>query len=139
MNISRKSFDRLVEEAIASLPAEYARWLEEVPVIVEDRPGEADLHGVSGGMEGMEGDPLGMFAGPSMAEGVEGGELPARVMIYRIPLMNACATREQLADEIRKTLVHEFGHYAGMDERDLDRHGYGDMDDEEQIEFDVDK
>jgi predicted Zn-dependent protease with MMP-like domain len=51
-------------------------------------------------------------------------------MLYRIPLVQACATRAQLADEIRKTLLHELGHHAGMDEDELERHGMGDMDED---------
>lgn len=141
MRVKRAEFDRMVEEAIAELPGEFARWLEEVPVIVEDRVGEADLGGAEGKVEGEEegGEvPLGMYAGPTLAErGVEGvGGLPGRVMIYREPLMEACTTREQLAEEIRKTLWHELGHYAGLDEEDLERLGYGAM--EEEIEWDVD-
>jgi len=63
--------------------------------------------------------------------------MPARVMLYRIPLMNACQTREQLEEEIRRTLLHELGHHAGMDEDDLDRHGVGDMEEENDVEWDV--
>ena len=71
-----------------------------------------------------------------MEEGQESGELPPRIMIYREPLMEACATIDLLAEEIRKTLVHELGHFAGMDEEELRRRGYGDIEDED-IEWDV--
>ena len=57
-------------------------------------------------------------------------------MIYREPLMEACRTREQLAEEIRKTLWHELGHYAGLDEADLERLGYGALEDGDEIEWD---
>jgi predicted Zn-dependent protease with MMP-like domain len=133
VQISRKSFDQLVEHAIASLPAEFARWLDEVPVIVEDAPTSGDVpHNADDDSE-----PVGIFAGPSMEEGQESGELPPRIMIYRQPLMEACPTVEQLAEEIRKTLVHELGHYAGMDEEELRQRGYGDIDDD-GVEWDVD-
>ena len=42
MHLTRKAFDRLVEDAIAGFPDEFAQWLDEVPVIVEDRPGKGD-------------------------------------------------------------------------------------------------
>ena len=124
------SFDRLVEAAIASLPPQYARWIEEVPVIVEDRPSASDHP------HDAEGDPLGLFVGPSLADDPAG--LPARIMLYREPLMAACSTREQLAGELRKTLMHELGHYTGMDEGDLERHGMGDMEDDD-IEWNVEE
>jgi predicted Zn-dependent protease with MMP-like domain len=131
MHVSRKVFDGMVETAIAGLPEEYARWLEEVPVIVEDRPGKAD----------EADDAVGLYSGQSRTErGVEdSGMVPARIMIYRIPLMEACSTREELAEEIRKTLWHELGHHAGLDEEDLDRLGYGPLEEDDDIQFDVDE
>ena len=137
MQVTRKEFDRMVEQAIAALPEEYARWVEEVPVIVEDRPSAADLEGAT---ESAEDDaPLGMFIGPSIGDAADdSGTLPARVMLYREPLMRACKSPEHLAEEIRRTLIHELGHFAGMDETDLDAHGYGDLEDDD-IEFDVDR
>ena len=132
LHLSRNAFDQLVDDAIAALPPEYARWLDEVPVIVEDRPSAADLRG----MEDPQEEPLGMYIGQSMEEGDISGALPPRVMLYRIPLMEACQTRAQLTEEIRKTLLHELGHHTGMDEDDLESHGMGDMEDD--IEWDVD-
>jgi len=119
----------MVEAAIETLPEEFQQWLDEVPIIVEDRPDEAGMTPESGGDD----EPLGLYVGGTRLEGdVEG--LPARIMIYRIPLMDACMTREALAEEIRKTLVHELGHHAGMDEEELERRGYGPIEDE--IEWD---
>ena len=68
MRISRKAFDRMVEAAIESLPEEFAAWLEEVPVIVEDRPGKGDR-----GVVTEDGPPLGLYVGASRLEGEEGG------------------------------------------------------------------
>ena len=134
MRISRETFDRLVEAAIASLPHEYAQWLDEVPIIVEDRPTPADLKGLPD-PEDDEGDPVGLYIG--RAAGL--GELPPRVMLYREPLMDACDTEAQIAQEIRRTLLHELGHHAGLDEDDLDRLGFGALDeDDADIEWDVD-
>ncbi len=122
----------MVEAAIETLPTEFQQWLDEVPIIVEDRPDEAGTPAEPAGDE----EPLGLYVGGTRLEGnVEG--LPARIMIYRIPLMDACTTREALAEEIRKTLVHELGHHAGMDEEELERRGYGPIDD--QIEWDTDE
>ena len=132
MHVSRKAFDQLVEAAIASLPRRYARWLGEVAVIVEDRPDPADIRDD----EASEDEPLGLYYGTSQLD--HDGELPARVMLYRVPLMEACSSREELADEIRKTLLHELGHHAGLDEDDLDEHGVGPTADDDDIEFDVD-
>jgi len=137
MHISRNAFDRLVEQAIAELPPDFAQWLDEVPVIVEDRPAKADADALPREEDEEESDaPLGLYVGNDLYEGRPSGELPPRVMIYRQPLMEACATREELAEEIRKTLLHELGHYAGMDEDQLDALGYGPLE-EGSIDWDV--
>jgi predicted Zn-dependent protease with MMP-like domain len=133
MHVSRKNFDLLVEQAIASLPPRYAQWLDEVSVIVEDRPTPADLHGV----DTADGDPLGLYCGNTLHDDSPFGSLPPRVMLYRVPLMEACATPDQLAEEIRKTLLHELGHHAGLDEDDLEHHGFGSLDDDD-IDWDTD-
>lgn len=132
MNLSRKTFDQLVEEAIASLPEEYAQWLDEVAVIVEDHPGKADRDLIDQG-----GAPLGAYDGTSRLES-EDFTPPPRIMIYREPLLECCQTREELAKEIRKTLVHELGHHAGMEEEEIENHGYGPIE-EDDIEWDVEE
>jgi predicted Zn-dependent protease with MMP-like domain len=125
VELSRKAFDRLVERAIAELPPAYARWIDEVPIIVEDEPGEKD-------------EVVGLYHGRAMTERSveESGRLPSQIFLYRRPLMEACTTTAALAEEIRKTLLHELGHHAGLGEEDLDRVGYGPV--EEDIDFDVD-
>src|SRR5438477_12282374 len=99
MRIPREEFDRLVEAAIAALPGVYARWVEEVPVIVEDRPSAAELKGLPEAAED-EGEPVGMYIG--RGSGV--GELPPRAMVYREPLRAACETAAQLEEELRGTV-----------------------------------
>lgn len=138
IRLTRKAFDRIVEDAIASLPAEYARWLDEVPIIVEDRPGKADARAVRDPAE-EDANPLGLYVGRGIDEGQLSGDLPPRIMIYRLPLMEACSSRQELEEEIRKTLLHELGHHAGMDEDQLEELGYGPLEPEEDdIEWDLD-
>lgn len=138
IRLTRKAFDRIVEDAIASLPGEYARWLDEVPIIVEDRPGKADAQAVRDPAE-EDANPLGLYVGRGIDEGQLSGDLPPRIMIYRLPLMEACSSRQELEEEIRKTLLHELGHHAGMDEDQLEELGYGPLEPEEDdIEWDLD-
>ena len=51
--------------------------------------------------------------------------LPDRIVIYRQPILRSCSTRREAEREIETTLLHEVGHYLGMDEDDLHRLGYG--------------
>jgi len=131
MHLSRKSFDRLVEAAIASLPEEFAQWIDRVPIIVEDNPPKNNQI-------------LGFYQGIALPDQeFNSGSLPPRILLFRRPLMHACSSREQLAEEIRKTLLHELGHHAGMTEQQLDQLGYGPLTDPQdphsEIDWDLDK
>ncbi len=125
MKISRNQFDCLVEQAIAALPPQFARWLNEVAIVVEDEPTPALLREM--GMDAEDDDLLGLFSGHAITRQSvdDSGILPPQIMLFRGPLIDACDTSEDLADEIRVTLLHELGHYAGFDEDDLERLGYG--------------
>ena len=51
--------------------------------------------------------------------------MPVTIAIYRLPLQESFPDRRELEQEIRITVLHELGHYFGMDERELDELGYG--------------
>lgn len=124
MRVPRRIFDALLEESIDSLPPQFARWLEEVAIVVEDEPSAAILREM--GME-EDDDLLGSFTGHAITRHSvdDTGNLPPQIMVFRQPLMDLCRNREELGVEIRKTLLHELGHYAGFDEDDLEQMGYG--------------
>ena len=72
-------------------------------------------------------DLLGLYIGASIenAAAGDGPLLPDRVLIFRRNLCEMCESREELADEIRITVLHEIGHHFGLDEEALDELGYG--------------
>jgi predicted Zn-dependent protease with MMP-like domain len=101
--MSRKSFEEAVRRALDSLPPRIAERLENVAVVVEDEdPEDPDLFGV------FREEPY----------------LPARIAVYRIPLEESFPEPAELEHEIRVTVLHELGHYFGMDEGDLEELGY---------------
>ena len=98
------TFEEHVRHALDALPPDLARAIENVAVVVEDEhPAEPDL--------------LGLF---------EGGDefLPDKVTIYRLPLEESFPDPEELEQEIRITVLHELGHYFGLDEDRLSELGY---------------
>jgi predicted Zn-dependent protease with MMP-like domain len=106
------SFDDVVSSALDSLPPDLAAGLRNVAVVVEDEnPEDPDLYGLFEGVPLTEGGP-----GP--------GELPNRIAIYRRPLEADFAELEKLQEEIRITVLHELGHYFGLDEDRLAELGY---------------
>ena len=97
-------FEEHVRRALASLPPELARALENVEIVVEDEhPDDPDL--------------LGLFE--------EQEYLPAKITIYRLPLEESFPDPQELEQEIRITVLHELAHYFGFDEDRIDELGYG--------------
>ncbi len=121
MQLSRLQFVRLVRQSYRQLPPGVRRVLRNVDVVVEDRPRGDDLDLVS------QGDTLfGLYTGVPLIHR-EGPDpmLPDRITIYRRPILERCASPEEVAEQVRITLWHEVGHYLGLDESDLHRLGYG--------------
>jgi predicted Zn-dependent protease with MMP-like domain len=108
--------EEVVEATLDSLPAEIGEEVERVSVFVEDRPGADDLaHGVGA-------DWLGIFEGASHSY----LDLPdpPRIRIWVDNLWTFAGGRERcFRREVRVTLLHEIGHYLGLDEAGVARLG----------------
>ena len=115
-HLSDADFEDAVGEALDSIPAELARAMDNVVVLVEPEPpaDEPDLLGV------YDGTPL------TERDGWWGaGSLPDRITIFRGPLERMCVTGEQLRHEIAVTVVHEVAHHFGIDDAHLHELGWG--------------
>lgn len=119
LRMSRQDFEQVVEEALADIPGNLASYIENLVVVVEDEPSEEDL--LELGLDPEYDALFGLYQGVSLPErgSSYSGVLPDRIVIYRLPLLEACASRRELRREIRDTVVHEVGHYFGFDEEDL--------------------
>lgn len=107
-------FDDLVSEALDTLPPELARLMSNVAVFVEDqKPGRPRLLGL------YEGVPL------TKRGHYYSGHLPDRITIFRKPIQRKCATRDDVVEQVRITVVHEVGHHFGIPESRLHELGYG--------------
>jgi tetratricopeptide (TPR) repeat protein len=119
--ISEKEFRAEVDAAIAELPEDTRSLLQGVSVDVVDLPDRADLVAVEPPFAPTI---LGLYRG--LPRGIEdpSGVTPARaVVLYRLNLARAVRTRDELDRQIRRTLLHEIGHVAGLDEDQLRRRG----------------
>ena len=105
-------FDDVVRSALDALPPEIAAGLQNVAVVVEDENADdPDLYGLFEGVPLTEGGP-------------DAGDLPNRIAIYRLPLEADFSDEDELREEIRITVLHELGHYFGLDEERLAELGY---------------
>jgi predicted Zn-dependent protease with MMP-like domain len=104
-------FDDHVRAALDDLPPELASALANVAVVVEDEhPDEPELFGWYDGL------------GPGLDHA---GALPDQIVIYRRPLEEAFPDPDELERQIRITVLHEIGHFFGLDEDRIDELGYG--------------
>jgi predicted Zn-dependent protease with MMP-like domain len=106
------TFDDHVRAALDELSPDLAAALENVAVVVEDEhPEDPDL--------------LGLYHGVPLTErGDMAGVLPDTISIYRIPLEESFPDPGELREEIRITVLHELGHYFGLDEEQIADLGY---------------
>jgi len=120
VEISDAEFRAETQRAIAEEPPQVRALLDGVTVEVADLPARDDLLAV---------DPpfaptiLGLFRGlPRGADPVPGAP-PRAIVLYRKNLARAAHSRDELNRQIRRTLLHELGHVAGLDEDELRRRG----------------
>ncbi len=126
----RQFFDEQVELVLAELPQQVKDFIENVPLFVEDFP-SAEV------MRRMRirhpANLLGLYSGvPLIERSVEQTRLMSDVIhIYRLGIMSSSRSRDGslnealLRKQIRKTILHEYGHHVGLTESDLRKLGYG--------------
>ena len=121
----RQRFERIVARALDGLPPEVVAMLDNVHVIVEDEPTDAQLalgQGYPGHATAHQaaGDDtlFGLYEGVPLSR--RGADyhlvLPDRITIFRGPLERAFVSPQGIAREVRVTIMHELGHHLGMEE-----------------------
>ena len=115
-------FEELISRALDELPSSIQRLLENVAVVVEDEPTDEQL-------ETSAEDPAdtlyGLYEGtPAVEYAADSVPFPNKITLFRLPLEEDFPDPEELADEVRRTVVHELAHHAGMSEDRLRELGY---------------
>ena len=119
MTVSPEEFDAWIQEALAELPPRFASLADEVSIIVEEEPSPEILQHLE---LDSEDDLLGLYQGTPVDETSffqPAGELPARISIYRGPILRLCHTKADVIHEVRDTVVHELGHHVGLDDDEM--------------------
>jgi predicted Zn-dependent protease with MMP-like domain len=112
--MTEDDFELLVVEELDALPDDMVDGLENLIFVTEARPEDGSL------------DILGLYDGVALTErGTYGfGELPDRIILYREPLLAISADIDELKNQIHVTLVHEIGHFYGIDDEGLHALGW---------------
>jgi len=116
--MDRHTFERLVRDAIEALPEQFHHALENVAIVVEDEPDPDELRAM--GLDPEDDELFGVYNGVPLTDrdGPFPG-LPDRIVIFRGPILRSCDTPEEIALEVRDTVVHELGHHMGLDDDEM--------------------
>ncbi len=116
-------FEQAVERAIEGLPGPLRHLLEEVAIVIDDVPSAEQRH--TSGLR--RGEMLyGLYEGtPPTEYGAGWVPWPNKITLFRLPLEQDFPDPAELAEEVRRTLVHELAHHAGFGERRLHELGLG--------------
>jgi len=113
--ISESEFERIVEEALDSLPKRFADLVANVAIVIEDEPSDEDREDL-----GDEEELLGIYRGVPLTERSRYDPvLPDEIAIFRGPLGRVSHSREEAIAEVRDTVIHELGHYFGLEDDEL--------------------
>ena len=122
IQLSPEEFEEMVVQCYERLPEGLLGYLQNLDIVVEEWPSEEVLSDTDvGSAEGL----LGLYTGvPRPERGDDLPFLPDKITLFQRPIEEICGSREEVMEEVRKTLLHEVGHYLGMDEDYLERLGY---------------
>ena len=133
--MTRRDFEQLVEEALLTIPRRFRKEIRNVAVIVEDEPAPDVLDDL--GIEPPD-TLFGLYQGTPLTERSwsHGTTLPDRIVIYQRPIEEECEDEDEIVATIGETVIHEFGHYFGLSEDEIEEieerywRGEADPDDE---------
>lgn len=123
-------FESAVEEALERIPERFLDALENVAVVVEDEPNDYHLEALDDpgclGASVLDDELLGLYDGVSLLDRADGydGDIPDVITVFKGPHERCFDSRAEVVEEIGKTVVHEIGHYFGIDDARLHEMGY---------------
>jgi predicted Zn-dependent protease with MMP-like domain len=109
--VTREEFESFVDDALDAIPESFASKIVNVAFLVEDDAADGNLFGL------YEGVPLTRRVNVS-------GAMPDRITIYQNAICRACFTEAQVREQVRETVIHEIGHYFGIDDPRLRELGH---------------
>jgi predicted Zn-dependent protease with MMP-like domain len=107
-------FEQLVERALAGIPDPFRAALAEVAIVIDDEPTAGQRRD-----NGLDADEMlyGLYEGvPRTEYGADWSAAPNRITLFRMALEEDFADPDELADEVRITVIHELAHHLGIDD-----------------------
>jgi predicted Zn-dependent protease with MMP-like domain len=117
VELTQSEFERAVAEALDSLPERFSRLVENVAIAVEEEPTAEDLASLD---DPDDDELLGIYRGVALTERSHDAPLlPDEIAIFRGPINRVARSRREVVAEIRETVIHELGHYFGLDDDEM--------------------
>jgi predicted Zn-dependent protease with MMP-like domain len=114
-------FERLVERALAGIPAPFRAALAEVAIVIDDEPTPQQRRDNELADDEML---YGLYEGvPRTEYAADWAPVPNRITLFRLPLEEDFADPDELAEEVRITVIHELAHHLGIDDDRLEEMG----------------
>lgn len=112
ISVDPEDFEQMVATAVQGLPAEFSKLMKNIAVIVEHGPGPRGL--------------LGLYQGVPLTSRTTNyaGVLPDKITIYQQAISAICDTEDQVVEQVRRTVIHEVGHYFGISDGRLRELGW---------------
>lgn len=123
MQLSDEAFEELVVDVLDGLPEPILNMMENIDVVIEDWP---SAHQLDEAQMDEDGTLYGLYEGIPLTERDGGYFLvaPDKVTIFKRPIETTCRTREEIAEQVRITVIHEVGHHFGIGEERLAELGW---------------
>ena len=118
--MTRRQFEGLVEKALRRLPKTFKAKIANIAVVVEDWADDETLTDL--GIEPPD-TLYGLYRGVDLTrrDSSYGNVLPDTITIYQGPIEEDCVDEAEMAELVRDTVVHELGHYFGLDDETMER------------------
>jgi predicted Zn-dependent protease with MMP-like domain len=116
-------FEQIVLETIKSFPEDIQKKIDNLEIIVQNWSSRSHIPGFHPRKPVAV---LGLYHGvPLRRRGSwYGNVLPDRILIFKDVIESRCRDDEEMVALTRRVVLHEFGHYFGIDDRTLRKLGY---------------
>lgn len=123
MQLTEAEFEELVVDVLDSMPQEFLDLLDNVDVVIETWPTRAQLKSVGV----TRGTLFGLYEGVPLTQRNSAYSIvaPDKITIFQGPIERTFGDRDAIAEQVRKTVIHEVAHHFGIDEERLDELGWG--------------
>lgn len=111
-----QEFEKLIGEALDSLPSEFSKKLQNVGVTYENWPTPRQLAKLGLGRGSLL---FGLYEGTPLTKRGNALVMPDKITIFKYPILIVSRTPDEVKERVRKVLIHEIGHHFGLSDKEL--------------------